>query len=279
MSSWHIGRHIVRRKVASWRCPDGNRISWLQCRAYAARAESPAGGGALRKGLSLALFGLAFSAAGAATAWKTLTAQGMGFYSDEASLQRFSVADADEEARRIEETMQGLPLVAEMRSRPEMTESRPHMKMPAQYRAHSLTAGALSGPGKVPVPSMTWVEQGGKSLVSVVYVGHDLCGHPNLVHGGFLATMLDEGLAWCCFGALPHNIGMTANLNVNYRKPTPAGSFLVLRAKTTRVEGRKAWVEGHIELLAKPGQEPTVVVEADALYVSPKHAALMPRIR
>ncbi|KAM4059366.1 thioesterase family protein [Hirsutella rhossiliensis] len=232
------------------------------------------GGGALRKGLWLAVLGLGFSTLGAAAAWKTLTARGLGFYSDEESLGRFSAADADEEARRAEETINGHPLVAELRRRPELTESRPHMKMPAQYRAHSLTGAALLGPGKVPVPATTWTEAGGKSLVSVVYVGEDLCGHPGLVHGGFLATMLDEGLAWCCFGALPHNIGVTANLNVSYRKPTPAGSFLVLRAKTTKVEGRKAWVKGHIELLAKPGEQPTVLVEADALYVSPKLASV-----
>ncbi|XP_044718136.1 thioesterase family protein [Hirsutella rhossiliensis] len=231
------------------------------------------GGGALRKGLWLAVLGLGFSTLGAAAAWKTLTARGLGFYSDEESLGRFSAADADEEARRAEETINGHPLVAELRRRPELTESRPHMKMPAQYRAHSLTGAALLGPGKVPVPATTWTEAGGKSLVSVVYVGEDLCGHPPCAWR-LLATMLDEGLAWCCFGALPHNIGVTANLNVSYRKPTPAGSFLVLRAKTTKVEGRKAWVKGHIELLAKPGEQPTVLVEADALYVSPKLASV-----
>lgn len=232
------------------------------------------GGSALRKGLWLAVVGLGFSTLGAATAWKTLTARGLGFYSDEESLGRFSAADADEETRRVEETINNHPMVAELRRRPELTESRPHMKMPAQYRAHTLTGAALLGPRKVPVPATTWTEAGGKSLVSVVYVGEDLCGHPGLVHGGLLATMLDEGLAWCCFGALPHKIGVTANLNVNYRKPTPAGSFLVLRAKTTKVEGRKAWVKGHIELLAKPGEEPTVLVEAEALYVSPKFASV-----
>lgn len=239
-----------------------------------ADGQAAGGGGALRKYLWLAAMGLGFGTLGAVAAWKTLTARGLGFYSDEESLGRFSVVDTDEEARRAQETIDNHPLVKELRRRPELTESMPHMKMPAGYRARSLTGGALLGPRKVPVPATTWTEAGGKSLVSVVYVGEDLCGHPGLVHGGFLATMLDEGLAWCCFGALPHKIGVTANLNINYRKPTPAGSFLVLRAETTRVEGRKAWVKGHIELLAKPDEEPTVLVEAEALYVSPKFASV-----
>ncbi|PNY25943.1 Uncharacterized protein TCAP_04115 [Tolypocladium capitatum] len=266
----------------------------MQRRAYAAKGEAtttaPAGntnthtnannnptGGAFRRAASMVLVGLAFSAIGAAAAWKTLTANGLGFYSDEESLHRFSPADGDDEARRAEAAIDAHPLVAALRRRPELTESRPHMRMPAQYRAHSLTGGALAGPRKMPVPAVVWIEAG-KSLVSVVYVGEDLCGHPGVVHGGLLATMLDEGLAWCCFAALPHQIGVTANLNINYRKPTPAGSFLVLRAETTRVEGRKAWVKGHIELLAEPGATPTILAEAEALYISPKHAAMMPRL-
>lgn len=203
-----------------------------------------------------------------------LTARGLGFYSDEESLVRFKGAEADDEARRVEETITTHPLVAELRRRPELTEARPHMKMPGQYRSRSLTGGALLGPGKMPVPAFTWTEEGGKSLVSVVYVGDDVCGHPGIIHGGLLATMLDEGLAWCCFGALPHKIGVTAYLNINYRKPAPAGSYLVLRAETTRVEGRKAWVKGHIELLAAPGGKATVLTEAEALYVSPKYASV-----
>ncbi|KJK94344.1 hypothetical protein H633G_01725 [Metarhizium anisopliae BRIP 53284] len=226
--------------------------------AFASGNSSGGGGLALRKGLFYVMFGLAFSAIGAYGSWHTLKTQGLGFYSDEESLKRFPPEEADVEARRIEDTINNLPLVAEQRQRPEMVESRPHLKMPGQYRARSLTGSALTGPGKVPVPAYAWVDKGGKSLVSVVYVGEDLCGHPGIVHGGFLATMLDEGLARCCFAALPHNIGVTANLNINYRKPTPAGSYLVLRAETTKVEGRKAWVKGHIESVAAPGEEPTV---------------------
>lgn len=201
----------------------------------------------------------------------------MGFYSDNDSNTRAAAHAADhgdEQVRRIEATINTHPLVAELRARPEMAESRPHMKMPSTYRAHTLTGGALLGPGKMVVPPFSWTEEGGKSLVGVSYVGSELCGHPGIVHGGFIATMLDEGLARCCFGALPHNIGVTANLNIDYRKPMPADSFLVLRATTTKVDGRKAWVKGHIELLQEEGAKPIIFAEATAMFVSPKHAAV-----
>ncbi len=110
--------------------------------------------------------------------------------------------------------------------------------------------------------------------MSISYLGPDLCGHPGIVHGGLLATILDEGLARCCFPALPNKVGVTANLNINYRRPAHAQTFVVLRANTVKVEGRKAWVEGHIETLAEEGEEPVVLVEATALFIEPKQAAV-----
>ncbi|KAG5932562.1 hypothetical protein E4U53_001264 [Claviceps sorghi] len=245
------------------------------------QSDSGSGSGrgrGFRNGLLVVLFGLACGSAGAYGSWQALQRRGLGFYSDEESLRRFTPDEADGEARRIQDTINAHPLVAALRQRPELTESRPHLKMPGQYRARSLTGSALAGPGKVPVPAYAWTESGGRSLVSVVFVGEDLCGHPGLVHGGFLATMLDEGLARCCFGALPHNIGVTANLNIDYRKPTPAGTYLVLRAETTKVDGRKAWVKGRIESLPGPGETPVVYAEATALFVSPKFAAMLPKL-
>ncbi|KAH7160156.1 HotDog domain-containing protein [Dactylonectria estremocensis] len=256
------GRQVARRLARAG-----------QARGYAAPASS---GGAFRRTASMTLVGLAFSAVGAAGMWHTMQQSGMGFYSDEESLNRFVAGD--DEARLVEETINNHPLVAELRANTTLTESRPHMKMPVSYRSKTLTGGALAGQSKIVVPPYVWLEDGGKSIVCISYVGEDLCGHPGIVHGGFLATMLDEGLARCCFGALPHNIAVTANLSVDYRKPTPAGSFLVLRATTTKVDGRKAWVKGHIELLADPGETPAILTEATGLFISPKYASMMPKI-
>lgn len=110
--------------------------------------------------------------------------------------------------------------------------------------------------------------------MSVVFVGKDLCSYPGVVHGGFLATMLDEGLARCCFGALPYQVGVTANLSINYRMPTPTESYLVVRAETTKVHGRKAWVKGQIESLPASGEVVQVYAEAEALFISPNFAAV-----
>jgi 3'-phosphoadenosine 5'-phosphosulfate synthase len=192
--------------------------------------------------------------------------------SDEETLEMFT--PEDDVSREVEEYIKNHPVAVALRSKPEYSESRPHLKIPEAQRAHNLTGGTLMGPGKVVVPPFTWSEKGGKSLVSISYLGPDLCGHPGIIHGGLLATILDEGLARCCFAALPNKIGMTANLNINYLAPAPAGAFIVLRAETTKVEGRKAWVKGRIETLVAEGEAPVVLAEASALFIEPRQAAV-----
>ncbi|KAI1375577.1 Thioesterase/thiol ester dehydrase-isomerase [Hypoxylon crocopeplum] len=226
---------------------------------------------AFRAGIALVFIPLGFVMA-AATAKPAIDGI-LNPPSDEETLTMF-VPEHDEE-HEVEAFINDHPLTREMRDKEGFSESRPHLKIPPVFRNNTLTGGTLMGPGRVVVPPLTFAEKGGKSLVSISYLGNELCGHPGIIHGGFLATMLDEGLARCCFAALPHKVGLTANLNINYRAPAPAGCYVVLKAKTTRVEGRKAWVEGRIETLVAEGETPLVLAEATALFVSPKHASMM----
>ena len=193
---------------------------------------------------------------------------------DEKSLTLFN--PEDETTANIERQLQLHPLVAQMRADPLFEESRPHMKLPPATRAVNLTAGTLLGPGKLVLPPLVFGARDGSQLVSLLFVGAKLCGHPGIIHGGLLATMLDEGLARCCFPALPNKIGVTASLKVDYRKPCPADNFVVLKASTIKVEGRKAWVKGRVESLVDPSKDelPVVYAEAEALFVEPKFAAV-----
>lgn len=192
--------------------------------------------------------------------------------SDEQTLAAYTPEDAV--AQEIDEKLRTHPEAEKLRANPDFKEARPHLKIPEKIRARSLTAGTLTGPNKIVVPPLVFSERGGKSLVSLMYLGSDICGHPGIIHGGMLATLLDEGLARCCFPALPNKIGVTANLNIDYRAPAMANAYVALRAETVKVEGRKAWVEGRIETLPDDGEEPVVLVEAKALFIEPKQAAV-----
>ena len=182
----------------------------------------------------------------------------------------------DPHSEEIEEFITNHSLAQALRKNTDYNESRPHMKIPEQMRSHSLTGGTLSGPRKIVVPPLAFIEKDGKDATALFYLGGDLCGHPGIIHGGCLATILDEGLARCCFPALPNKVGMTATLSITYKAPLPADSYVCLRARTTKVEGRKAWVEGWIESLVPEGETPKVYVEAIALFIEPKQAKVSP---
>lgn len=103
-------------------------------------------------------------------------------------------------------------------------------------------------------------------LTSVLHLGKNICGHDGIIHGGLAATILDEALAYIAFPALPNNIGFTANLNINYKRPIMSDQWVVMKAKLDKLEDRKAYVSASIQSL--DGE--TVFTEATSLYISPK---------
>lgn len=98
-----------------------------------------------------------------------------------------------------------------------------------------------------------WVE-------AKVTLGVPYQGPPGCVHGGISALLLDQ-----IIGIANHwgeAFGVTANLDINYRKPTPLFKELTIRGKTTQVEGRKVFAEAYIEV------EGEKTVEASALFIA-----------
>jgi acyl-coenzyme A thioesterase PaaI-like protein len=184
------------------------------------------------------------------------------------------------ETAAINDHITNHPLAQRLRAEQGVVESRPHLKIPEAMRPHNLTGGVLLGPGKIAVPPLSLAHSSEElpRLVQIAFLGEALCGHPTIVHGGLLATLLDEGLARACFPALPNKVGVTASLKIDYRAPCPAGSYVVLKAETTKVEGRKAWVKGWIEQLTEDGEPGVKYCEAEALFIEPKGAASMARI-
>jgi acyl-coenzyme A thioesterase PaaI-like protein len=64
---------------------------------------------------------------------------------------------------------------------------------------------------------------------ALVRLGGKLNGHQGIVHGGILALLIDDILG---FGFVAANVKMavTANLNIDYRAPVPAGTSIVVDA-------------------------------------------------
>lgn len=198
--------------------------------------------------------------------------------SDAETLTLFTPSDEDIQA--IENGIFEHPLTKSLFENEKFIASRPHLKIPEKMRKMNLTGGTLLGKDMIAVPPLQFTTLDGSEFVSIQYLGTALCGHPGIVHGGLLATLLDEGTARCCFPALPNKVAVTASLKVEYKKPVLAGQVVVLRAITTKVEGRKAWVKGWLETLVdeSKGEKPVILTEAEALFIEPRNADKMKKL-
>ena len=87
-------------------------------------------------------------------------------------------------------------------------------------------------------------------------------GPPGAVHGGWVATLLDQLLGHAT--AASNNPGFTAELTVRYRKPTPYNVPLTLRARTDDVDGRRVRASAEIVV------DDVVTAEAKALFLKPR---------
>lgn len=86
-------------------------------------------------------------------------------------------------------------------------------------------------------------------------------GAPGVVHGGWIAAVLDETLAWA--QPLSGVVGFTGTITVRFRAPAPTYTPLHLVGWVDRIEGRKIYVLGTCEA------DGTLVAEAEAVFVSP----------
>ena len=94
-------------------------------------------------------------------------------------------------------------------------------------------------------------------------------------HGGVIATILDESFGRCAINQFPAKTAVTANLELNYMKPTPTNRFYVIRAipYSEGATEKKQWVSGSLETL-----EGQICVGARGLFVVPKHFKTEPLV-
>lgn len=90
-------------------------------------------------------------------------------------------------------------------------------------------------------------------------------GAPGFAHGGAVATALDDTLGTLL--VVLGEPGVTAKLEINYRRPAILGRRFELEAWVERVEGRKVHMAGEM----REGDD--VVADAAALFikVEPEH--------
>ena len=136
-------------------------------------------------------------------------------------------------------------------------------------------------------------------VVAIISFGCDLNGHQNIVHGGILALLIDDVLGFGYFAILlqeyesrmhrnndsepvdsfdPHVVAVTANLNINYRAPVPAGSTVVVEASIVSddesTKRRRDKHKFHWNAKVMSLDRATTFCQATSLYVIPKRQLL-----
>ena len=87
-------------------------------------------------------------------------------------------------------------------------------------------------------------------------------GFPGVLHGGVLATMLDEALSRAAVFA--GQWMMTARLEIRYRRAAPVGQALRIVAQPTRVRARLVSATGSVSLASDPS---VVYAEAEGVFM------------
>lgn len=85
-------------------------------------------------------------------------------------------------------------------------------------------------------------------------------GWDGIVHGGIIATLLDEVLAWIC--KKNGLAALTARLSIRFRNPAKIGEEISAHAQITEIKGRA--VKGKATVQSSDGK---IVAEAEALLL------------
>ncbi|EFQ33212.1 thioesterase superfamily protein [Colletotrichum graminicola] len=106
-----------------------------------------------------------------------------------------------------------------------------------------------------------------RELKALLTLGAGVNGFANVLHGGIVATVLDETIGNIfpineTEGLMPSGSYMTAYLNVTYVRPVETPQTILCVAEVVRVKGRKWWVRGRIE-----DREGRVLAKAESLFV------------
>lgn len=83
------------------------------------------------------------------------------------------------------------------------------------------------------------------TIVCHATIGADYEGPPGYVHGGMIATMLDEAMSKAV-----RTLGVTAmtrHMEVDYLRPVHSGAPIRIEGRLVRSDGRKHWAEAAVK--------------------------------
>jgi acyl-coenzyme A thioesterase PaaI-like protein len=192
-----------------------------------------------------------------------------------------------------------IPWTRALLSAPNLITRTPDSRSPKPTNEDSLFARTLKTPSTLrscinvyqrPEPSDPYVAE----VTTLATLGNALDGHPGILHGGIVASLLDEAMGMLQFvnherdhflavgkglaeGEKPGSgLGsFTAYLNVQFLRPVRTGAAVQVVAWYVRREGRKSFVDAEIRQPVDGGGEDdcgevVVCARAEGLFVAPR---------
>ncbi|KAF9890706.1 hypothetical protein FE257_005572 [Aspergillus nanangensis] len=106
----------------------------------------------------------------------------------------------------------------------------------------------------------------GRELEAVLQLSRrqQMCYYEGKLFGGYLTFLLDQILADCCKPAV------TAYLHTDFARPIAPHETIHLRAWPEKIEGRKVFLRGAIQVSADHGHGMVDAVQARALFIRSK---------
>ncbi|PRY52185.1 thioesterase superfamily protein [Geodermatophilus tzadiensis] len=144
--------------------------------------------------------------------------------------------------------------------------TRPTTQLPAldDLVAFRRVHNPVTGVGSALAPPVLF-RRAADGVVAEVSFGPAYEGPPGFLHGGVSGLVVDQALGAAAIRA--GLWGMTARLELDYRRPVPLETPVVVRAAVAESSGRKVVLAGTVALAATPG---TPLVEARGVFVLPR---------
>jgi uncharacterized protein (TIGR00369 family) len=98
------------------------------------------------------------------------------------------------------------------------------------------------------------------AVISLATISDAFEGPSGYVHGGILATLLDETMSKAVRAR--GLTAMTRHMEIDYRRPVPSGAPIRIEGRVVRGEGRKYWTEARIL-----NAEGTALAEGKGLFI------------
>jgi uncharacterized protein (TIGR00369 family) len=99
------------------------------------------------------------------------------------------------------------------------------------------------------------------AVVSNAVISDQYEGPPGCIHGGIIATMLDEAMSKA--NRVRGVTAMTRQMQVEYLSPVKSGAPIRIEGRINRSEGRKHWAEATIQ-----AEDGVILARATGLFIA-----------